>query len=76
VQLILRYVDHQGEKSLFVDRCAAGSYRTVLLNGSILLRVSGRVREAGFYLMDDNDAGDVIIEECHFLPQYRKAPSR
>lgn len=72
VQLVLRYVDAQGEKTLFVDRCAASGLRTVLLNGTVLLRVSGKVREGGFFLMDDNDAGDVIHEDAHFQPQYRK----
>lgn len=70
VQLVLRYVDAQGEKTLFVDRCSAGACRTVLLNGTILLRVCGKVREAAFFLMDDNAPGDVVAEDSHFQPQY------
>jgi hypothetical protein len=70
VQLLLRYVDSQGEKTLFVDRCGAGSCRTALLNGTILLRVCGKVREAAFFLMDDNAPGDVVPEDSHFQPQY------
>lgn len=70
VQLVLRYIDAQGEKTVFVDRCGARAGRTVLLNGALFLRISGKVREASFFLMDDNNAGDVIPEESHFQPQY------
>lgn len=70
VQLLLRYVDSQGEKTLFVDRCGPGTCRSVLLNGTILLQVCGKVREAAFVLMDDNTPGDVVPEDSHFQPQY------
>lgn len=71
VQLFLRYVDNQGEKNIFIDRCSAGSFRTVLLNGSTSLSVNGRVRSLEFQLVGAM-AMTVMIEEWHLVPQQRQ----
>lgn len=70
--LAVCYVDNQGEKAVFVDRCAPGSYRTVLLNGSIDLSVSGRVTQIGLYLIGATDTCEVHVEEWHLVPQQRR----
>lgn len=72
VQLALKYIDNSGEKTLLIDRCFAGAHRTVLLNGSINMTISGRVRDIGFYLLGATD-GDILLEEWHFTPQHRRA---
>ncbi len=72
MQLALRYVDSQGEKIMPIDRCAAGAYRTVLLNGSLLLKVAGRVKELSFHLLDVSTSMEIIVEEWHLVPQQRR----
>lgn len=71
LQLFVRYVDNQGEKNVFVDRCSAGSYRTVLLNGTLQLYVQGRVRDLAFYLVGAGTGMNVLVEEWNFMPQQR-----
>lgn len=72
VQLAICYQDNQGEKTVLVDRCAAGSYRTVLLNGSIQLGVSGRIRNMGLYLVGVKGTAEVAMEEWHLIPQQKR----
>lgn len=72
VQLFLRYVDNQGEKNVFIDRCHAGTFRTLLLNGSIALPVNGRVRSLEFHLVGANGAAEIGEEEWQLVPQQRQ----
>lgn len=72
VQLVLKYIDNAGEKIVPIDRCQPGSHRTVLLNGSITVGVSGRVRDMGFYLLGISDP-EIVVEEWHMTPQQRRA---
>jgi hypothetical protein len=71
VQLALKYIDNSGEKIIQIDRCHPGSHRTVLLNGSISVSVSGRVRDMGLYLLGVTDP-DIVVEEWHMTPQQRR----
>lgn len=71
LQLFVRYTDNQGEKNIFIDRCPAGSYRTVLLNGSLHFQAVGRVRDLSFYLIGASTGMNVLVEEWNFVPQHR-----
>lgn len=71
LQLFVRYTDNQGEKNIFIDRCSAGSYRTVLLNGSMNFQAFGRVRDLGFYLVGASPGMNVLVEEWNFVPRHR-----
>lgn len=71
-QLAVCYRDNQGEKAVFVDRCAAGSYRTVLLNGPVNLTVNGRVRELGLYLIGVDETADMSVEEWHLVARQKR----
>ncbi len=72
LQLALRYRDSGGEKMLVIDRCHPGSHRSVLLNGSILLEVVGRVREMALVLLDMDRDTQVLLDEWHLVPQLRR----
>lgn len=72
LQLLLRYQDSQSEKSVVVDRCAAGAYRTVLLNGSVMLSVMGRVRELSLRLINASPSMEALVDEWHLVPQQRR----
>lgn len=73
VQLAVCYRDSQGDKTLFVDRCAAGSYRSALLNGPIHMVVNGKVSELGVYLVGVGDVGDVSVDEWHFVARQKRS---
>jgi hypothetical protein len=72
LQLQLRYQDNQGEKAIFIDRCSAGAYRTVLLNGSILLTAMGRVRGLSLWAINAAPAMEALVDEWHLVPQQRR----
>ncbi|MDQ2075982.1 hypothetical protein [Marinimicrobium sp. ABcell2] len=71
LQLILKYWDDSGVQQLALDRCHIGGHRTVLLNASFLLRVTGQVRRAGLYIKSIGRRPAVYLEEWHLIPQDR-----
>lgn len=71
LHLVLKYIDSSGEKILQIDRCQTGGHRTVLLNGSVTLSVTGRVRDMGLYLLGAHDT-IAAVEEWHMTPQQRR----
>jgi hypothetical protein len=76
LQLVLRYEDASGMQTVYIDRCSPGSHRTVLLNGSVPVRVQGAVRDAGLYLMGVDPDIVIALEEWHLVPQIRRSRLR
>lgn len=72
LQLALRYTDQRGEHTVLVDICKPGSYKSVLLNGSIEVSVSGRVKDMGLYLINLPPDVPLALEEWHFQPQIKR----
>lgn len=76
LQLELVYRDGSGEQRVAVDRCPAGGHRTVLLNASLPLTVSGRVQWAAFVIKRLAPEIKVTLDTCHLVPQERRLHSR
>ncbi|MBU2886534.1 hypothetical protein KO507_12245 [Gilvimarinus agarilyticus] len=72
LHLALRYTDQRGEHTVMVDICKPGSYKSVLLNGSIEVVVSGRVKDMGLYLVNLPTDIPLGLEEWHFQPQIKR----
>lgn len=72
LQLALRYTDQRGENTVLVDICKPGSFKSALLNGSVEIDVSGRVKEMALYLLSLPSDLPVGLDEWHFLPQIRR----
>lgn len=75
LQLALRYTDQRGEKTVLVDMCKPGSYKSALLNGSIALEITGRVKEMGLYLLGMPKSQAMSVDEWHFNPQIKRLAS-
>lgn len=75
LQLALRYTDQRGEKTVLVDMCKPGSYKSALLNGSIALDITGRVKEMGLYLLGMPKGEVMSVDEWHFNPQIKRLAS-
>lgn len=73
LQLALRYTDQRGEKTVLVDLCKPGSYKSALLNGSITLDITGRVKEMSLYLLGMPKGQIMSVDEWHFNPQLKRA---
>ena len=73
LQLALRYTDQRGEKTVLVDICKPGGYKSALLNGSVRLEVSGRIKEMGLYLLGMPKGQPIGLDEWHFIPQLKRA---
>lgn len=72
LQLALRYTDQRGERTVVVDTCKPGSFKSALLNGSVELTVNGRVKDMGLYLINLPSDVPVGLEEWHFQPQIKR----
>ncbi|MDO3380948.1 hypothetical protein [Gilvimarinus algae] len=72
LQLALRFTDQRGENTVLVDICKPGAFKSALLNGSVQVNVSGRVKEMGLYLLSLPSDLPVGLEEWHFLPQIKR----
>jgi len=75
LQLALRYTDQSGEKTVLVDMCQPGSYKSALLNGSIALDITGRVKTMGLYLLGMPKGETMSVDEWHFNPQIKRLAS-
>lgn len=73
LQLALRYTDQKGEKTVLVDICKPGTYKSALLNGSVMIEAQGRVRDMGLFLLGLPGDIPMGLEEWHFLPQLKRA---
>lgn len=73
LQLVLKYQDDNGNQQLLIDRCHSGSHKTVLLNASLPITAAGRIARAGLYLKSVDRGIVIFLEECHLIPQERKA---
>ena len=73
LQLALRYSDQKGEKTVLVDICKPGGYKSALLNGSVTIEAQGRVRDMGLFLLGLPGDIPMGLEEWHFLPQIKRA---
>lgn len=73
LRLELVYRDGTGEHRVSVDECPAGGHKTVLLNGSLPLSVTGRVQWAGLFLK--RLAPEILVNTdlCHVQPRERRA---
>jgi len=72
LQLELVYRDGAGEQRVAIDRCPVGGHRTVLLNASLPLTISGRVQWAAFVLKRLAPEAKVSLDLCHLVPQERR----
>jgi|GEM_PF-1346661 len=72
LQLALRYTDQKGEKTVLVDICKPGSYKSALLNGSVSVEAQGRVQDMGLFLLGLPGDIPMGLEEWHFTPQLRR----
>ncbi|WP_020209929.1 hypothetical protein [Gilvimarinus chinensis] len=73
LQLALRYTDQRGENTVLVDICKPGSFKSALLNGSVEVNVSGRVKDMALYLLSLPSDLPVGLDEWHFLPQIKRS---
>lgn len=76
LQLALRYTDQKGEKTILVDICKPGSYKSALLNGSVTIEAQGQVHEMGLFLLGLPNDVPLGLEEWHFVPQIKRKTSR
>ena len=72
LQLALRYTDQKGEKTVLVDLCKPGVYKSALLNGSVTIEARGRISEVGVFLLGLPTDVPVGLEEWHFSPQIKR----
>ena len=75
LQLTLKYTDQRGEHSVLIDLCKPGSYKSALLNGSVSLEVTGRIKEMGLYLLGMPKGQVLSMDEWHFIPQIKRTGS-
>lgn len=76
LELVLKYRDDAGEHQVFLDRCARGSHRMLLLNGCLSLAFAGRVKAASLALKSVARSQIIVLEEWHLAPQQPKPRSR
>lgn len=69
LQLALRYTDQRGDVSIPVDIFKPSTFSCALLNGSIRLAVSGRIKNVGLYLVGSDEDLSANVEEWHITPQ-------
>ncbi|MDO3387908.1 hypothetical protein QWI17_18835 [Gilvimarinus sp. SDUM040013] len=72
LQLVMRYTDQRGERTVVVDTCKPGSFKSALLNGSVELTVNGAVKDMGLYLLDLPADVPLGLEEWHCQPQIKR----
>jgi hypothetical protein len=76
LQLALRYTDQKGEKTILVDICKPGSYKSALLNGSVTIEAQGQVHDMGLFLLGLPNDVPLGLDEWHFVPQVKRQSPR